>query len=71
MEIKEKIWQKVDRVEKVREFKDLTKGDTAGLIGVSRATYYNWLNRDTLPDWSQVEKINKFLNKYDPESEER
>lgn len=55
----------MDKVEQLREYLGLTALHMAKLIGVSRQTYWNWSNADTVSKHS-VGKVKKCVAKVRP-----
>ncbi len=61
MKIKDKVREKIDKLEELREIKELTKGQMADRVGVSRESYSAWVNDRKLPNLDSIEKINDYL----------
>jgi len=61
MKIKDKVRAKIDKLEKMREIKELNMGEMADRIGVSRMSYSDWVNKRKLPSLDSIEKINEYL----------
>jgi len=60
MKIKDKFQEKVQRLEQIRESRNMSQGKFATEeLDVTRQTYWNWLNekhKPTLESWLTVKK---------------
>lgn len=61
MTLKEQAKIKVQTLESMRKREGKSISAFAKEIGVEKQTYWNWVNKDIVPNLESMDKINEFL----------
>ncbi len=62
-EIHQRVREKIEKLEKIREVHDFTQEEMARKLDVSRTTYNNWKTSKTFPDWENIEKMDRLIER--------
>lgn len=62
-EINQRVQEKIDKLEKIREVHDFTQEEMANKLEVTRTTYNNWKTGKTFPGWKNIEKMDELIKR--------
>jgi len=61
---KDKLRQKIDKLELIRDKLGMTQGEFAQRVGIKRTRYNQWIHDNSLPDVEGLIKIQDFLEDF-------